>query len=117
MRPTTSSLLVLLLAPPRAPGQAASTHPAVRRWEFIYTSASFPSAHASTIAETPEGLVAAWFGGSREGAEDVSIWLSRMVDGKWTAPVRVKRVGAPLSSAPPPPLPQRLHSELLAPPC
>jgi predicted neuraminidase len=57
--------------------------------EFIFESAPFASAHASTIAETPQGLVAAWFGGSREGASDVGIWLSRRVNGKWTAPVEV----------------------------
>lgn len=55
--------------------------------EFIYTEASFPSAHAATIAETPAGLIAAWFGGTREGHKDVCIWSSRLVDGKWSAPV------------------------------
>lgn len=57
--------------------------------EFIYTKASFPSAHAATIAETPEGLIAAWFGGTREGHKDVCIWTSRLVDKKWTAPEKV----------------------------
>ena len=57
--------------------------------EFVFESAPFASAHASTIAETREGLVAAWFGGSREGANDVGIWLSRRVNGRWTAPVEV----------------------------
>jgi predicted neuraminidase len=57
--------------------------------EFIFESAPFASAHASTIAETRDGLVAAWFGGSREGAGDVGIWLSRRVSGTWTAPVEV----------------------------
>jgi alpha-L-rhamnosidase len=33
--------------------------------EFIYTEAPFPEAHASTIAETPDGLIAAWFGGTK----------------------------------------------------
>jgi alpha-L-rhamnosidase len=57
--------------------------------EFIFDTASFPSCHASTIAETPKGLIAAWFGGKREGAPDVCIYTSRNVDGKWTAPTLV----------------------------
>lgn len=57
--------------------------------EFIYTQASFPQAHASTIAETPEGLIAAWFGGTREGNKDVCIWTSKLVNNKWTAPEKV----------------------------
>jgi predicted neuraminidase len=39
--------------------------------------------------ETKNGLVAAWFGGTREGAEDVGIWLSRLEKGTWLAPVEV----------------------------
>lgn len=57
--------------------------------EFIFESAPFASAHASTIAETGDGLVAAWFGGTREGASDVGIWASRRVNGRWTPPVEV----------------------------
>jgi predicted neuraminidase len=57
--------------------------------EFIFESAPFASAHASTIVETHDGLVAAWFGGTREGANDVGIWLSRRVSGRWTPPVEV----------------------------
>jgi predicted neuraminidase len=57
--------------------------------EFIFESAPFPSSHASTIVETNTGLVAAWFGGTREGHEDVGIWVARREDNRWTAPVRV----------------------------
>ena len=57
--------------------------------EFVFETAPFASAHASTIAETREGVVAAWFGGTREGANDVGIWLSRHVKGQWSVPVEV----------------------------
>ena len=60
--------------------------------EFIYTTAPFPSCHASTIVETPSGdLVAAWFGGSDEGENDVAIWLSRKTSAGWSAPQEVAR--------------------------
>lgn len=57
--------------------------------EFIYQEASFPQCHASTIAEGRNGLVAAWFGGSREGRKDVSIWVSRRDGKSWSPPVNV----------------------------
>jgi predicted neuraminidase len=57
--------------------------------EFIYDTAPFPSCHASTIAETPGGLVAAWFGGTNEKNKDVEIWLSRRIGGVWQTPVSV----------------------------
>ena len=78
--------LLMLAGSVRAqpPGQKG-----IVRDEFIFTEAPFPSCHASTIAATPTGLVAAWFGGTHEGSPDVCIWLSRRVGGQWTAPVRV----------------------------
>ncbi|MCH2060789.1 MAG: exo-alpha-sialidase [Verrucomicrobiales bacterium] len=48
-----------------------------------------PQCHASTLVETPDGLVAAWFGGTREGHRDVGIWTSRQMEGKWSRPVKV----------------------------
>jgi predicted neuraminidase len=43
------------------------------------------------MAETPGGLVAAWFGGLYEGHARVGIWLARAVEGQWSAPVEVTR--------------------------
>ena len=57
--------------------------------EFVYETAPFPSAHASTIVSTPDGLVAAWFGGTAERNPDVGIWVSRKGEGGWSAPVEV----------------------------
>jgi alpha-glucosidase len=57
--------------------------------EFIFERAPFASAHASTMADTKAGLVAAWFGGTREGAADVGIWVSRRIGGEWKPPVEV----------------------------
>jgi predicted neuraminidase len=60
----------------------------VAKSEFIYSKrdVSFPSCHASTIAETHDGLVVAWFGGKHEKSKDVGIWISRNLNGKWTKP-------------------------------
>ena len=68
---------------------ATEGQPGVLSSEFIYTSAPFPSCHASTIAETSGGLVAAWFGGTAEKNPDVAIYVSRQEDGKWLDPVEV----------------------------
>ena len=57
--------------------------------EFVYEEAAFPSCHASTIAETPSGLVTAFFGGTHERHPDVCIYLSRKTEEGWTAPVVV----------------------------
>lgn len=63
----------------------------VKAAEFIFgDDRPFPSCHASTLELLPGGdVIAAWFGGSREGAGDVAIWTSRRTGGKWTAPVKV----------------------------
>jgi predicted neuraminidase len=61
----------------------------VEKSEFIYERAPFPSCHASTIAETKSGLIAAWFGGSAEGKSDVTIWSASHDGTKWSAPVEV----------------------------
>jgi predicted neuraminidase len=71
-------------------GAERARQPGVLNMEFIYEKAPFPSCHASTIAETRDRLVAAWFGGTKEGHADVGIWLSRKsADGPWSEPVEV----------------------------
>ena len=70
----------------------AAIMPAAPKTEFIFTEAPFESCHASTIVELPNGdLMAAWFGGSKEGNPDVAIWGSRRTGGLWSAPVELVR--------------------------
>jgi len=57
--------------------------------EFVYDKAPFKECHASTVAETANGLVASWFGGTKEKNEDVEIWISRKTGKIWTDPVSV----------------------------
>lgn len=72
---------------------AAAGQEAVIDWvDFwkLFKEAPFESCHASTIAETADGdLVVACFGGSYEGCEDVSIWVTRLPKGDfvWTTPI------------------------------
>ena len=63
--------------------------PTIEKAEFIYESAPFPSCHASTIVETKDGLIAAWFGGSDEGNPDVTIWTAHRKGTNWSAPIEV----------------------------
>ncbi|MDD4190663.1 MAG: exo-alpha-sialidase [Mangrovibacterium sp.] len=62
---------------------------AVATAEFIYgrEDVPFPECHASTIAEIPGGLIAAWFGGTEEKHPDVCIYTSRKINEKWGMPV------------------------------
>lgn len=74
------------LPPLSQPGQGAYLS-----GELIYPldNKPTPECHASTIVETPTGLVSAFFAGTHEKNPDVGIRVSRMVDGKWTWPEEV----------------------------
>jgi predicted neuraminidase len=69
--------------PPPAP--STSQHPVQFTAEFLPKAAE--SAHAASLAQLPDGrIAAAWFAGSKEGADDVAIWFSlRDKDGWRTA--------------------------------
>ncbi len=54
--------------------------------EFIAASPPTAQSHAATIAQTRDGLVAAWFGGKHERDPGVDIWVARHANGRWTAP-------------------------------
>lgn len=78
-----------LLALIKTGATVAEEAPGVVLREFIYDDAPFPECHASTIEDTPKGLVAAWFGGTEEKNPDVGIWVSRHLNETWTKPVEV----------------------------
>jgi predicted neuraminidase len=71
------------------PATLAAGPPGLVSEEFVFETAPFRSCHASTIEETGDGLVAAWFGGSGESHSDVAIWLSRRGEGGWSEVERV----------------------------
>ena len=70
-------------------GTADDVQPGVVRSEFIFGTAPFLQCHASTIVESRGTLLAAWFGGTEERNPDVSIWLSRRKDDRWSSPREV----------------------------
>lgn len=45
-----------------------------------------PSCHAATLTRTPNGLMAAWFGGAHEGAQDCWIYAARHAEHGWEDP-------------------------------
>ena len=87
--PNPTFLAILIAGGILLPLELAAAEPGVVKTEFVYETAPFPQCHASTIEETRGGLVAAWFGGTREKHPDVGIWFARQRGGKWTTPVEV----------------------------
>lgn len=69
----------------------------MKKARMIFDKAEFPSCHASTIVEAAPGkFLAAWFGGSSEGRNDVRIWLARGDGETWSAPEMIAReMGVP----------------------
>lgn len=63
--------------------------PGLIKEEFIFDNAPFQQCHASTICETTRGLVAAWFGGTKEGNKDVGIWTSYHDGQQWNGPEQI----------------------------
>ncbi|MDZ7371183.1 MAG: exo-alpha-sialidase [candidate division KSB1 bacterium] len=59
--------------------------------EFIFPpyGPPTPMCHAATLVETREGILAAWYGGSAEGAEDVGIWSARLTASGWSEPTLI----------------------------
>ncbi len=55
--------------------------------DFLEAAPAVAEVHASTIVATADGaLVAAWFGGTKEGNDDVAIYVSRRVGAQpWSA--------------------------------
>jgi predicted neuraminidase len=63
--------------------------------QFIFESGQyFPSCHASTVLVLPNGdVLSAWFAGSREGADDVAIWIARRSGETWGEPQVIANEG------------------------
>ena len=55
--------------------------------------AQFDQCHASTLVGSGDDrFLAAWFGGTEEGKNDVAIWSARRQGGQWSAPRRLAKV-------------------------
>jgi len=62
---------------------------AVMKTEFIFEKSVFPASHSSTIVETKNGLLAAWFAGPQARHPEVSLWSARHDGETWASPRKV----------------------------
>jgi predicted neuraminidase len=65
--------------------------PGIVEAKFLFEKAPFRSSHASTIVETQDNFISAYFAGTDEGNKDVGIWISIKPKGSsaWSEPVEV----------------------------
>ena len=62
----------------------------IEQGEILAKKSKTSTTHASTIVKMLNGdLMAAWFGGSGEGDDDVRIWFSVYKDGAWTEAAQI----------------------------
>ena len=89
MNSTLPRIAVLLVFSLFACVSSAEEAAAILKSEFIANEMPTPQCHASTIVQTGDALVAAWFGGKAERDPTVGIWLARNAGEGWSKPVEV----------------------------
>jgi len=79
-------MMKLLITGIALAGIATAGDSALVSKEFVNDPMPIKSVHASTIAESGDYLVSAWFGGTREKDKDVCIYTSRRLkdNGEWS---------------------------------
>jgi predicted neuraminidase len=74
-------------APAFAPPPPAATSALPAEFALEKLPAVAPFAHSASLAELPDGrLAAAWYAGAHEAAGDVAIWFSTRDGASWSAP-------------------------------
>ena len=68
---------------------AASVQPGIVKQQFIFEHGPTPISHASTLVETDDGLLAAWFGGPEARHPSNTVFAARYVGGKWSDPQQI----------------------------
>ena len=84
-------MLVVAVIPtalPAGPAKESSTAGVLKN-QFIFSTNRFPASHGSTLGETKDGLLAAWFSGPQARHPEVTLWISSLRDNQWSLPREV----------------------------
>ena len=65
----------------------------IRKGYFSKDGIPVPECHASTILHLSNGeIIAAWFGGKKEGNDNVGIWMVKGKPGNWSSPFEIAKI-------------------------